>query len=225
MLLFIPVMPFLHSLRMPPLQDACYGNRTVFHRSAVMPFIAAIKYTRPLQRLPPIRALHCMTTTANHPRIHWLVALVLSFGTASIGGSLTVLDDWYYGLQQPWFKPPDFLFGPVWTTLFFLMAWSGVLAWRTHASDPVATAQRQRLLLQLWAFNGIANIAWSWLYFYLQRPAWALLEMPVLWLSIWLLIRHLTPYHRKAALMLWPYLAWVSFAAALNVATVVLNPA
>ena len=166
-----------------------------------------------------------MITTANHPRIHWLVALVLSFGTASIGGSLTVLDDWYYGLQQPWFKPPDFLFGPVWTTLFFLMAWSGVLAWRTHASDPVATAQRQRLLLQLWAFNGIANIAWSWLYFYLQRPAWALLEMPVLWLSIWLLIRHLTPYHRKAALMLWPYLAWVSFAAALNVATVVLNPA
>ena len=166
-----------------------------------------------------------MTTTANHPRIHWLVALVLSFGTASIGGSLTILDDWYYSLQQPWFKPPDFLFGPVWTTLFFLMAWSGVLAWRTHAVDPVATAQQRRRLLQLWAFNAVANIAWSWLYFYLQRPAWALLEMPLLWLSIWLLIRHLTPYNRKAARMLWPYLAWVSFAAALNVATVMLNPA
>ena len=143
-----------------------------------------------------------MTTTANHPRIHWLIALVLSFGTASIGGSLTILDDWYYGLQQPWFKPPDFLFGPVWSTLFFLMAWSGVLAWRTHAADPEATAQRRRLLLRLWAFNAIANIAWSWLYFYLQRPAWALLEMPLLWLSIWLLIRHLTPYNRKAARML-----------------------
>ena len=70
----------------------------------------------------------------------------------------------------------------------------------------------------------MANIGWSALYFYLQRPSWALVEMPVLWLSIWLLIRHLAPYNVKAARLLWPYLAWVSFAAALNVATVLLNP-
>ena len=53
----------------------------------------------------------------------WLVALGLAFGVAAIAGGLTVLDDWYYNLEQPWFKPPDLLFGPAWTTLFILMAW------------------------------------------------------------------------------------------------------
>jgi len=163
-------------------------------------------------------------TMTRKPFIEWLVALTLSFGTAGIGGSLTKLDDWYYGLVQPWFKPPDILFGPVWTVLFCLMAWSGVLAWRSVTADPVTTRARRTVLLALWAFNGMANIGWSALYFYLQRPSWALVEMPVLWFSIWLLIRHLAPYNVKAARLLWPYLAWVSFAAALNVATVLLNP-
>jgi len=61
------------------------------------------------------------------------------------------------------------------------------------------------------------------LYFYLQRPDWAVFEIVLLWLSIYLLIRHLNRYNKKAAFMLWPYLAWVSFAGALNVATVLLN--
>lgn len=164
-----------------------------------------------------------MTTTRNNA-IEWLVALLLAFGTAAAGGSLTVLDDWYYGLQQPWFKPPDVLFGPAWTLLFLLMAWSGVSAWRSVAADVQQTRARRKELLALWAFNAVANVSWSALYFYLQKPSWALIEMPVLWLSILLLIRHLNPYNRQAALMLWPYLAWVSFAAALNVATVLLNP-
>ena len=66
-------------------------------------------------------------------------------------------------------------------------------------------------------------MGWSLLYFYLQRPDWALAEVVVLWLSIVLLIRHTMRYNKRAALILWPYLAWVSFAAMLNLATVVLN--
>ncbi len=146
--------------------------------------------------------------------IEWAVAIGLAFGVAATGGSLTVLDEWYYNLVQPWFKPPDLLFGPVWTVLFSLMAWSGVLAWRSEASDPQATAARRSVLMRLWAFNALTNVTWSYLYFYLQRPD-----------SIYLLIRHLNRYNKKAALMLWPYLAWVSFAGALNVATVLLNRA
>ena len=153
----------------------------------------------------------------------WLVALGLAFGVAAIGGGLTVLDDWYYSLEQPWFKPPDLLFGPAWTILFILMAISGVLAWRTAADDEFQLATRRSKLLMLWAFNGLANMGWSLLYFYLQRPDWALVEVVLLWLSIVFLIRHTSPYNKRAALLLWPYLAWVSFAAMLNLATVVLN--
>ena len=153
----------------------------------------------------------------------WLVALGLAFGVAAIGGGLTVLDDWYYNLEQPWFKPPDLLFGPAWTILFILMAWSGVLAWRTAAEDELGLGARSARLLLLWTLNGLANMGWSLLYFYLQRPDWALAEVVVLWLSIVLLIRHTMRYNKRAALILWPYLAWVSFAAVLNLATVVLN--
>ena len=155
--------------------------------------------------------------------IEWAVTIGLAFGVAATGGSLTVLDEWYYNLVQPWFKPPDLLFGPVWTVLFTLMAWSGVLAWRSEASNPQATAARRSVLVRLWAFNALTNVTWSCLYFYLQRPDWAVFEIVLLWLSIYLLIRHLNRYNKKAALMLWPYLAWVSFAGALNVATVLLN--
>ena len=90
--------------------------------------------------------------------IEWAVAIGLAFGVAATGGSLTVLDEWYYNLVQPWFKPPDLLFGPVWTVLFSLMAWSGVLAWRSEASDPQATAARRSVLMRLWAFNALTNV-------------------------------------------------------------------
>ena len=148
------------------------------------------------------------------------VAAGLAFATASIGGSLTVLDDWYYGLIQPSWKPPDWLFGPAWTTLFGLMAWSGVIAWRASAALALETRQR---LLALWAINAVLNVAWSLLFFKLQRPDLAVIEVCLLWASIALLIRHLRPYAPKAGWLLWPYLAWVSFAAALNAAVVYLN--
>ena len=150
------------------------------------------------------------------------VATGLAFATASIGGSLTVLDDWYYALIQPSWKPPDWLFGPAWTTLFGLMAWSGVLAWRASAAQAIETRQR---LLALWALNAVLNVAWSLLFFKLQRPDLAVIEVCLLWASIVLLIRHLRPYAPKAAGLLWPYMAWVSFAAALNAAVVYLNQA
>jgi benzodiazapine receptor len=153
----------------------------------------------------------------------WLVAFGLAFGVAAIGGGLTVLDDWYYSLEQPWFKPPDILFGPAWTILFILMAISGVLAWRTVAENEFSLRTRRAKLLMLWVLNGLANIGWSLLYFFLQRPDWALAEVVLLLLSIVLLIRHTRHYNKRAAMFLWPYLAWVSFAAVLNLATVVLN--
>lgn len=150
------------------------------------------------------------------------VAAGLALATASIGGSLTVLDDWYYALVQPSWKPPDWLFGPAWTLLFGLMAWSGVTAWRAAALQPVQVRQR---LLALWALNAVLNVGWSLLFFKLQRPSLAVIEVSLLWASIVGLIVHLRPYAPRAAVLLWPYLGWVSFAAALNAAVVYLNQA
>jgi benzodiazapine receptor len=151
-------------------------------------------------------------------RLQSLVAAGIALSVAATGGALTILDDWYFGLVQPSFKPPDWAFGPAWTILFILMAISGVLGWRAAADQ----AQRVRLL-GFWAFNIVCNLVWSLLFFYLQRPDWALVEVVFLAASVALLIRHLWPYSPRAAGLLLPYLAWVCFAAAVNLGVVMLN--
>jgi benzodiazapine receptor len=149
-----------------------------------------------------------------------LIAAAAVVVVAATGGALTRLDAWYFALKQPPFKPPDWVFGPAWTTLFFLIAWSAVVGWR--AGSMLAPSPRRRMLW-LFALNGIANVGWSLLYFFLQRPDWALAEVVLLWGSIVALILHLRRYAPKAALLLLPYLAWVSFAALLNFEAVRLN--
>lgn len=147
-----------------------------------------------------------------------LLAFVLSYATAGLGGALTELGPWYYALRQPDWKPPDAAFGVVWTTIFTLCALSGWLAWR--AADTLALRRRVALLF---GANALLNILWSALYFTLQRPDWALIEVVVLWLSIVALIVGLWRLSRLASALLLPYLVWVSIASFLNLATVQLN--
>jgi tryptophan-rich sensory protein len=150
-----------------------------------------------------------------------LVAALAVIIVAGTGGALTRLDEWYFALKQPAFKPPDWVFGPAWTLLFFLIAWAAVVGWRAGARlDP---SPRRRMLL-LFAINGLANVGWSLLYFFLRRPDWALAEVVILWGSILALILHFRAYAPRAALLLVPYLLWVSFAALLNFEAVRLNP-
>ena len=148
-----------------------------------------------------------------------LIAALLAIAVAGTGGSLTILDDWYFSLNQPWFKPPDWAFGPAWTILFGLMAWSGSLGWAASAGQ----ATRRKQLILLWTANAVFNIGWSLLFFFLQRPELALMEVPLLWASVFMLIRHKRAYAPKAAMLLWPYLAWVTLASAINLGVVVLN--
>ena len=147
-----------------------------------------------------------------------VVALILSYATAGIGGALTELGPWYYALKQPAWKPPDPAFGVVWSTLFTLAAISGALAWRA-----AGTAGLRRRVWLLFGTNAVLNILWSGLYFKLQRPDWALIEVVFLWLSIAVLIVGLWRLSRWASALLVPYLVWVSIASALNLATVQLN--
>jgi translocator protein len=131
---------------------------------------------------------------------------------------MTELGPWYYGLRQPAWKPPDVAFGPIWTVMFALIALSGATAWRA-APDRSA---REWLLLTF-ACNGFLNVLWSLLFFKVKRPDWALLEVALLWLSIVVMIALTRRYAPRAALLLVPYLVWVSLAAALNYEVVRLN--
>jgi tryptophan-rich sensory protein len=146
------------------------------------------------------------------------VAAGAAFFVALLGGLMTDLGPWYTSLKQPAWKPPDWAFGPVWTTIFALAAAAGVVGWR-HAPSRSA----RELLLVLFALNGFLNVFWSLLYFRLHRPDWALFEVPLLWLSVLALIVAAGRYARPAAWLLAPYLVWVAIAAALNWQTVRLN--
>ncbi len=137
---------------------------------------------------------------------------------AVLGALMTDLGPWYAGLKQPPWKPPDWAFGPIWTTIFALAAAAGVIGWRRATSR----AQRESMLV-LFAANGFLNVLWSLLYFRLHRPDWSLYEVPFLWLSVLALMLLLWRFAKPAAWLLAPYLAWVSIAAALNWETVRLN--
>jgi benzodiazapine receptor len=147
-----------------------------------------------------------------------LVATAWALAVAGLGGWATELGPWYDGLRQPPWKPPDVWFGPAWTTIYTLAAVAAVRAWM-RARPPSA----RRALLAAYGLNGVLNVAWSALFFRLRRPDWALAEVVLLWLSIVLMIVVARRSDTVAAALLVPYLAWVSFAAALNLAVVRLN--
>lgn len=147
-----------------------------------------------------------------------LVAAGAAFLTALAGGLLTSTGPWYHALRRPAWKPPDWAFGPVWATIFTLAAVSAVMAWNADASGPA-----RRALLVAYAVNIVLNIAWSGIFFRLRRPDWAYLEVIALWLSIVVLVVVTARVSGQAALLLAPYLAWVSVATLLNRAIVRLN--
>ena len=125
---------------------------------------------------------------------------------------------WYDALRKPAWQPPDALFGPVWTTIFALAAISGVVAWHR-----ARTRVQQVRMAALFAVNLVLNAIWSLLFFRLHRPDFALAEVICLWLSVALLMAVMWPYSRTSSLLLLPYLAWVGFAAFLNLTIVRLN--
>jgi tryptophan-rich sensory protein len=148
------------------------------------------------------------------------VAVIVTVLMLGIGGATTNVGPWYQTLRKPTWNPPNWAFGPAWTIILGLAAWAGVLAW-LGARD-VADYWRIGVL---YALNIVLHMLWSPLFFNLQRPDWALIEVPFLWLSILALIIGLAPISALASLLIVPYLLWVSFAAFLNYTIVRLNRA
>ena len=147
-----------------------------------------------------------------------VVAVALTIALLGVGGLTTHVGAWYGGLRKPSWNPPNWLFGPAWTLILGLAAWAGVLAW-TAAPDAAA---RWRIGV-LYAINMTLHALWSPLFFTLQRPDWALIEAPLLWLSVLALVVGLAPFSPFAAWLLAPYLLWVAFAVVLNAAIVRMN--
>jgi tryptophan-rich sensory protein len=150
--------------------------------------------------------------------VHWVVAGFVAVCVAGLGGALTNIGEWYFDLAKPSWQPPDWLFGPAWTLIFICAVFAGVKGWRAAGNSRTRT-----LLLLLFLANAVLNVLWSLLFFHRQRPDLALLEVPLLWATILALIVLLWPRSRAAAVLLLPYLAWVSFAAVLNFTIVQLN--
>jgi tryptophan-rich sensory protein len=147
------------------------------------------------------------------------VSLAVAYTAAGVGGWLTSksLATWYPGLAKPSWNPPDWVFGPVWTLLYTMMAIAAWLVWRSRRSQPV------RLPLGLYAVQLVLNVLWSALFFALQSPGAAVGEILVLWLAIAATLLAFLRVDRMAGILIAPYWAWVSFATILNFAIWRLN--
>jgi translocator protein len=146
------------------------------------------------------------------------IAASSAIAVAAVGGVTTEIGAWYENLRKPWWKPPNWAFGPIWTVVLTLAAISGIIAWRA-----AATPGEQNLVIWLFAINGVLNALWSPLFFKLRRPDWALIEAVFLWLSVLALIVFLWPLAPAASLCLAPYILWVSIANVLNWTIVRMN--
>lgn len=145
--------------------------------------------------------------------------LLLSFSAAAVGAVASVsAGAFYQALARPEWAPPAWLFGPVWTILYLLMAIAAWLVWRTVGLRTAAVA------LSLFVIQLVANALWTWLYFRFHLGAIAFAEILVLWLLILSTILAFWRIRRTAAVLLLPYFAWVSFAIALSYSTWQLNP-
>jgi len=146
------------------------------------------------------------------------VATLAALCVAALGATVTDLGPWYQGLAKPAWNPPDVVFPMGWTLIYALITVAGITAWRA-----ARTSAQAEWVIALFALNGFLNISWSILFFRFQRPDWAFVEVALLWLSILAMILYCGRFSRTAALLLVPYLAWVSFAGSLNWAVVQLN--
>ena len=147
-----------------------------------------------------------------------LIASILICQIAGIIGSIFTapsITTWYANLQKPGFSPPNWVFGPVWITLYTLIGISLYLVWNKKKNIKIP--------LTLFFIQLILNSIWSIIFFGLQNPFYALIEIIILWITILLTIINFYKVSKKAGLLLLPYIIWVSVATILNYYIWILN--
>ncbi len=142
-----------------------------------------------------------------------ILAIVICQSAGVLGSFFTSssVSTWYPTLIKPSFAPPGSVIGAVWIVLFTLMGVSLFLVWRDGKNDA-----GRKIALVIFALQLVVNVLWSWAFFGLQSPAAGIVVIVVLWLLILQCIFRFWPISRNAALLLVPYILWVSFAAFLN---------
>lgn len=153
--------------------------------------------------------------------IQFIVAIGVSLAAGWIGAIFTApaIPTWYAGLTMPAFSPPSWVFGPVWTVLYILMGIALYLVWSKglrHKNVQVATA--------IFGVQLVLNVLWSFVFFGMQAPFFALIGILFLWTAILMTIVFFDRVSVPAAVLLVPYFLWVSFAAYLNYGIYALNP-
>ena len=154
------------------------------------------------------------------PKGFKLITCIVVCELAGIIGSIFTINSiptWYATLQKPIFSPPNYLFGPVWTTLYFLMGISFYLIVSKKLKG------KNKKAIYIFAVQLFLNAIWSPIFFSLKSPLWGLIVIITLWFAIILTIKEFWKIEKRAAYLLLPYLAWVSFATVLNLSIYILN--
>ncbi len=154
-------------------------------------------------------------------RVRNLLVFIAVAQAAGLIGTFFTFDaipTWYPTLAKPWFSPPNWIFGPVWTTLYTLMGIAAFFVWekrfqKTHASRGMNWYWAQLFL----------NAIWSPIFFGAKQLGWALIVIALLWVAILFTIREFWKIRPRYGVLLLPYLAWVSFASVLNYQLWMLN--
>jgi benzodiazapine receptor len=154
-----------------------------------------------------------------------VIKLVVSIAACQAAGAIgsifttPAIPTWYAALEKPFFTPPNWLFAPAWITLYLLMAIAAFLVWRQGLGQKGVNSALLVFLVQL-----VLNALWSVVFFGLHSPLWGAVVILALWVAILLTIIRFFKLSTAAGALLLPYILWVSFASALNIAILVLNP-
>ena len=156
-------------------------------------------------------------------KIKAILKLVISIVLCQLAGFLgslfttPAIPTWYKTLNKPFFTPPNWIFSPVWISLYILMGISLFMVWRKQEHP------RFKIALILFLIQLILNILWSVVFFGLRIPLLGLIDIVLLWVAILLTIQYCLRISRTAGLLLLPYIIWVSLAVALNFSLWILN--
>ena len=171
--------------------------------------------------------VHTSLATNTQPtRRLWLALplfFIVTYAAAYIGAATSMdgVRTWYTTINKPSWTPPGWLFGPVWSILYTMIAVAGFLAWRasrqrTNPKPLVSRSILSRNVMPLFFIQLVLNALWSWLFFGLHRPGIALIDIVLLLISIFACAFAMRAWSRTAFILMLPYAAWVTFATALN---------
>lgn len=152
----------------------------------------------------------------NLPKL--IISITLPLAVGGLGSFFTIssIPTWYATLNKPSFAPPNYVFGPVWTTLYILMGISLYLLW-------VVKKKGKDEAIKLFFIQLVLNFLWSIIFFGMHNIALAFVEIIALWIFIFLTIRHSLLISKPAAYLLYPYIIWVTIASILNLSLFILN--